>query len=104
MAELIFEEITSVYEPTTVNLAGKVYTVRQMDRKNLKKLDDWDNKIKDDPDAVYQRLEFIFDVKPGTFDHIDPRMVGEISAFVMKELYKATRKKVTEPGKSESKK
>ena len=104
MAELIFEEITSVYDPIIVKLAGKVFTVRQMDRKNLKQLDEWDKKIANNPDAVYQRLEFVFDVKPGTFDDLEPRMVGEISGFVIKELYKATRKKVTEPGKSESKK
>ena len=70
----------------------------------LRDLDAWDKKLKDSPDVVYQRLEFIFGVKPGTFDYIEPRLAAEMSSFVIKELYKATRKKVMEPGKKESKK
>jgi hypothetical protein len=98
MAELIIEDTTSLYDPITVSLEGKVYLVRQMDRKALRDLDAWDKKLRDSPDVVYQRLEFIFDVKPGAFDHLEPRLVAEMSGFVIKELYKATRKKVMEPG------
>ena len=103
MAELIIEDIKSLFDPITVRFGGKVYTVRYLDRKAMRLLDAYDKKLSGNPDVMYERLESIFDVKPGTFDHLESSVVAEISGFVIKQLYTRKRKKVMEPGKKESK-
>ena len=103
MAELIIEDIKSLFDPITVRFGGKVYAVRYLDRKAMGLLDAYDKKLSGNPDVMYERLEFIFDVKPGTFDNLESSVVAEISGFVIKQLYTRKRKKVMEPGKKESK-
>lgn len=103
MAELIIEDITSLYEPITVVLAGTVYTVKIMKKADIIKLTSYDSKVGKDPSLTYERLEFALGLKPGALEDLDSRLVGEITNFVIKEVFKAERKKVKGPGKKDLK-
>lgn len=103
MAELIIENLTSLYEPITIQLGKVVYTVKPMKKADIVKLTSYDSKIREAPHLAYERLEFALSLKAGTLDHIDSRLIGEITTFVIREVFRAKRKKVKGPGKKDLK-
>ena len=104
MTELIIENSASLYEPIKVSIDGKDFFVRPLGRKKMGELSAFDDKVRENPDLVYERLEFVLDQKPGTFDDLVIEIVLEISAFIITQIYNRKRKKVMEPGNKESKK
>ena len=104
MTELIIENSTSLFEPIKVSVDGKDFFVRSLDRKGMKTLSAYDDKLRKNPELTYERLEFVLDKKPGTFDDWPIEIVNEVSGFIIMQIYSRKRKKVMNPGNKDSKK
>jgi len=84
--------VPSLFKPLVVEIGDQKFPVREINRKDQLKIDEFDDMIRNgDLDAQYKRLEFLLDLEKSNpaIDALSTREISDITEQLIKKLYSA---------------
>jgi hypothetical protein len=98
MPRLKIDPKKSLYEPVEIEIGGKAYILKKIDRAALKKIRELDAETqKGNLDAAYQRLELLIG-KHKFIDNLALENLIDITDFVIRSIISPTKKEKNAPG------
>jgi hypothetical protein len=98
MPRLKIDTKKSLYEPLEIEINGKVFQAKAIDRDILKKIRELDAETgKGNLDAAYQRLELLIG-KHKFIDDLKLENLIEITEFVIRNIFRPTKLEKNSPG------